>query len=192
METLAPRRLAPPLAALALAMLAVVVGGLMAPHAAFFRAHATAWGAALLSLPALCLFVTRAGRRPLGHGWRLWWTAAWALVVIHLWWGLGRLHGWDVVSVFERQGLLIAVPIFVLEIVWLIDILLAWTRRDWQEARGWYLRWQWFAWAIAAANFFVSLMVFQNSGTSLVFGAIFSLALGLAILGRLATWEERR
>ncbi|RMF34949.1 MAG: hypothetical protein D6754_14105, partial [Alphaproteobacteria bacterium] len=145
---------------------------------------------ALLAVPALALFAIRAGRQPLGQAWRLWWTAGWVLIVLHLYWGLGRLHHWDPISVFERQGFRVAAPIFVLEVVWLVDVVLAWTRRDWSHAAGGYLLWQWLAWLIAVANFAVSLLVFRNDPASLWIGVLMAAALGLAVLRRLVEGER--
>ncbi|HEU0221014.1 MAG TPA: hypothetical protein VFR34_02240 [Paracoccaceae bacterium] len=167
----------------------VVFGGLAAPDVTLFRAHASAWSAALLALPALCLFLLRAGRQPLGQSWRLWWTAGWVMIAVHLWWGLGRLHDWDLASVVERQGWHIAGPIFVLEILWAADMVLTWARSDWAEARGAYLAWQWLVWCVAAASFCVSLAIFQNDATSLWIGLFLTLALILAALRRLAEGE---
>lgn len=183
------RDLALPLAALTLSVLLIIAGGFLTEHIALYRAHATAWTSALLSIPALALFLARAGARPLGQAWRLWWTLGWLLIFVHLWWGLGHLHSWDALSVFVRQGLWIAAPIFILELVWLIDVVLAWVRRDWAEARGWFLAWQWFAWAVAAANFFVSLVVFRNDLPSLVIGVLMTAVLVVVLLQRLARAE---
>lgn len=180
------REIALPLTAFAAGLAFVLVWGLMQDHAALARAHASAWISALLTLPALAVFLDRAGARPLTQGWRLWWTAGWAMIVVHLWWGLGLLHGWDVASVFERQGIWIAGPIFILEAVWTIDVILAWTRRDWARARGRFLRWQWFAWAVAVANYFVSLVIFRNDAQSLIIGALLTVLLVAVLLRRLA------
>jgi hypothetical protein len=178
-----------PLAVFAAAILVVVLGGLAARDVALYRAHSTALTSAVMTLPALWLFLLRAGRRPLGQAWRLWWTAGWLLIVIHLWWGLGVLHDWDVGSVFARQGFWIAGPIFLLEIVWTIDVILAWTRRDWAEARGGFLAWQWVVWAITAANYFVSLMIFRNDIESVWLGAALTAVLVFGLLRRLAEEE---
>lgn len=180
------RHLALPLLALCASLLFVLLGGFLAEHIALFRAHATAWTAALMTIPALALFLARAGARPLGQAWRLWWTGGWILIFIHLWWGLGLLHNWDVPSVFDRQGFLIAAPIFFLEGIWIIDIVLAWTHNGWSQARGWLLAWQWFAWLVAAANFFVSLVIFRNDLPSLVIGVFMTALLVIVLLRRLA------
>lgn len=180
------RHLALPLLALALSLIFIIGGGYLSPHIALFRAHATAWTAALLTTPALALFLARAGAKPLGQAWRLWWTGGWLLIFIHLWWGLGLLHAWDAPSVFHRQGFLIAAPIFFLEAIWIIDIVLAWTHRGWAQARGWLLAWQWFAWLVTAANFFVSLVIFRNDLPSLVIGTLMTAVLIVVALRRLA------
>ncbi|RMH51903.1 MAG: hypothetical protein D6686_03435 [Alphaproteobacteria bacterium] len=179
-----------PLAAFAAALAFVVAGGVMAGDVALFRAHATAWMSALMAMPAMWHFLRRAGRRPLGQSWRLWWTAGWLMIVIHMWWGLGALHQWDAASVFARQGLAIAGPTFLLELVWTVDVVLAWTRRDWADARGWAGAWHWFAWALAAACFFVSLILFRNDAASLWTGALMLAVLLSALLRRLAAMEE--
>ncbi len=175
-----------PLAAFAVLFAAVVLGGPVASDPVMFRTHATAWAASILVLPALWLFLRDAGLRPLTQVWRVWWTAGWAMIAVHLFWGLGRMHDWDAGSVFERQGILIAAPIFVLEAVWLVDVILAWTRRDWAVASRSYLAWQWLAWWVAMLNFLVSLAVFQNDPMSTYLGALLVAALATALLARLA------
>lgn len=182
--------LAPPLAGLAAATALVVAGGLAAADITLFRAHATAWTSALLALPALCLFLARTGRRPLGRAWRLWWTAGWIMVAAHAWWGLGGLHGWDLGSVFHRQGNAIALSIVLLEVVWAVDVALAWARADWAEARGWFRAWQRAAFGIAVACFIVSLLVFRNDPQSFWIGLVMAVALGLTLLRRLAEGER--
>jgi hypothetical protein len=120
----------------------VVFGGLASDNADFFRTHATAWTSALLATPAFFIFARHFGRAGLGQWWRLFWTFGWLMIVIHFYFGLGIMHFWDPISVFQRQGFAIAAPIFLLQITWLIDIGLAFIRRDWRRAAGWYKWWQ--------------------------------------------------
>ncbi|MGY9055556.1 MAG: hypothetical protein ACKVGZ_08135, partial [Alphaproteobacteria bacterium] len=109
-----------------------ILFALTQPDETFFRTHATAWSSALLVTPALYIFI----RTSLTHWWRLFWTFAWAMIAIHLIWGLGLEHFWKPLSVFERQGFLIAFPIFFLQAVWLLDIAMTWTRFDWARPQG--------------------------------------------------------
>lgn len=160
----------------------VVFGGLVSSNADFFRTHATAWSAALLATPAFYIFARHFQRAGLGTWWRLFWTYGWLMIVIHFYFGLGIMHFWNPVSVFERQGFWIAAPIFLLEVTWLIDIALAHIRSDWRHASGVYKWWQVLAYLIAFGNFFVSLIVFRNDIESVVVGTIMiaAVALGLA------------
>ena len=121
-----------------------ILFALAQPDPTFFRTHALAWSSALLVTPALYIFVRRYGRAPLTHWWRLFWTFAWAMIAVHLIWGLGLEHDWRPLTVFERQGFFVAFPIFLLQGLWLIDIAMSWTRIDWAWSTGVYKYWQGF------------------------------------------------
>ncbi|SMF51386.1 hypothetical protein SAMN06265365_11794 [Tistlia consotensis] len=169
---------------LAVGFALAMFGGLVAGDADFFRAHASAWVSALLATPALSVFVRRFGRAPLGDWWRLFWSAGWVMMAVHLWWGLGALHQWDAASVFQRQGFLVAAPIFLIQAIWPLDVALAWTRRDWARAAGGYRWWQALAGLAVFLTFFVSLVVFRNDLESLVLGLVQAAAVLLAGLLR--------
>jgi hypothetical protein len=154
----------------------------------FFRTHALAWSSAILVTPALYIFVRQYGRGRLGHWWRLFWTAAWAMIAIHFVWGLGFEHFWKPLTVFERQGFFVAFPIFLLEAVWVVDILLSWIRMDWARAGGVYKYWQAFVWLLVFLNFFIALVIFRNDTPSLIIGLIQAAAIALAFVMR---WVER-
>lgn len=164
-----------------------VFGALATDNADFFRTHATAWASALLATPAFYIFARHFGRAGLDHWWRLFWAFGWLMIVIHFYFGLGIMHFWDPVSVFQRQGFAVAGPIFLLEVTWLIDIALAFTRRDWRLAAGWYKWWQVVASLIAFANFFVSLIIFRNDIESLAIGIVMTAVVILALVLR---WSD--
>ena len=183
-----PEHLALTLTLFAASVAFVVFGGLASDNADFFRTHATAWTSALLAMPAFFIFARHFQRGGLGHWWRLFWTFGWLMIVIHFYFGLGVMHFWNPVSVFQRQGFALAGPIFLLQVTWLIDIVLAFARRDWSHAIGWYKWWQLVAYLIAFLNFFVSLVIFRNDFESLVVGVVMTIAVVLALLLR---WSER-
>ncbi len=166
----------------------VVFAALASDNTDFFRTHATAWTSALLAAPAFYIFARHFGRAGLGHWWRLFWTFGWLMIVIHFVFGLGVMHFWDPISVFQRQGFAVAAPIFLLEVTWFIDIVLAYVRRDWALSTGWYKWWQLAAYLIAFLNFFVSLIIFQNDIESLIIGIVLTLCVGSALVLR---WSAR-
>lgn len=169
---------------LSISLALVMFGGYFAGNSDFFRTHATAWTSAILTTPALCIFVVHFRREGLGDWWRLFWMLGWTMIVIHFYFGLGVMHFWNPISVFERQGFLVAGPIFLLQGVWLVDILLTFLRRDWRRAQKVYAVWQLFVWLIAYANFFVSLVVFRNDTESLVIGLAMSAAVIISMMHR--------
>ncbi|NKB49155.1 MAG: hypothetical protein GKS02_07300 [Alphaproteobacteria bacterium] len=167
-----------------------VFGALATDNVDFFRTHATAWTSALLATPAFYIFARHFARAGLNHWWRLFWTFGWLMIVIHFYFGLGIMHFWDPVSVFQRQGFAVAGPIFLLQVTWLIDIGLAFIRRDWRFSTGWYKWWQLVAYLIAFLNFFVSLLVFQNDIQSLVIGILMTLVVVAALVQRWSDGEH--
>ena len=165
-----------------------ILFALAQPDPTFFRTHALAWSSALLVTPALYIFVRRYGRAPLTHWWRLFWTFAWAMIAVHLIWGLGLEHDWRPLTVFERQGFFVAFPIFLLQGLWLIDIAMSWTRIDWAWSTGVYKYWQGFMAVFVFANFFVAMVIFRNDTESLVIGL---LQTAVVIGAFLLRWNER-
>lgn len=165
-----------------------ILFGLTQPDITFFRTHAFAWSSALLVTPALYIFVRYSGMTPLTHWWRLFWSFAWVMIVMHLIWGLGLEHDWQPLTVFERQGFWEAFPIFVLQVFWLLDMAMSWTRLDWAWATGVYKLWQTFMALFVFLNFFVSLVVFRNDMESLAIGLAMTAVVAAAALLR---WNER-
>ena len=121
---------------------------------------------------ASTIFTRRFGRTPLGNWWRLFWSFGWLMMVVHLFWGLGSLHQWDVVSVFVRQSFEVAASIFLVQALWPVAVILAWTRPDWPLATGWYRWWLTLVTLGVFLTFFVSLVVFRNDSESVAVGLI--------------------
>lgn len=155
------------------------------------RAHATAWAMCLLATPAFYVYARRYGRAPLTNWWRLSWTAGFLVSLLHVWWGLGGLHGWDWRSVFDRQGFILAAVIFATTVLWGVDVLLAWF-----GGRGWATGYVWIrrpAFWIGLTAFLVSTVVFANDVQSIVVGGLLAGAVLTATAQRvdgLGSWAE--
>lgn len=159
------------------AMLWPLTGG----NVAFDRTHATAWSMALLATPAMYLFVRNFRWRPLDNWWRLFWSFGWLTCVVHFYFGLFQMHDGRPITVFERQGFLLAFSIFFFISVWGIDVGLAWARRDWATAAP-YMRA--FAFAVGFLTFFISTVIFNNDLPSFLVGLVMAAAVAVAILQR--------
>lgn len=165
---------------------------LLTDNLMFERTHATAWAMTLLATPAFYIFVRNYGNdaRPLTNWWRLSWTAGWMMSLIHFWYGLGEMHNWDAMSVFTRQGFILAFTIFGLIGVWGADVLFSWMRPDWAEDDAHITRIA-FWWALLA--FFVSTVVFNNDPPSMVVGLVMTGAVVVAVFQRIdgqKNWRE--
>ena len=153
------------------------------------RAHATAWAAALLATPAMYKFARAFGREPLDNWWRLFWTFGWIMAMIHFYFGLFGLHHGDPMSVFERQGALLAGTIFALVLLWGWDVADCWLRRDWREDDILSRR---LAFWVAVVAFLLSTILFNNAVQSLTVGLLMAAALLLGTLQRidaLGSWR---
>jgi hypothetical protein len=156
----------------------------------FVRAHATAWSMALLATPAMVLFVARYRRQPLGAWWLWFWTFGWLMNLVHFYFGLFRLHDGRPITVFERQGFLLAFTIFFFTALWGLDVIAAWWRPRWAPAYGWLDS---AAFLVGFVAFFISTVIFNNDQASLVVGLIMTVAVALALVRRLmpVTLEHR-
>ena len=90
-----------------------MLGALGSGNIDFLRTHATAWSMTLLASAAMYMFVRWYRRAPLNNWWRLFWTFGWITNVVHFYFGLFHLHDADPLTVFERQGFLLAFSIFL-------------------------------------------------------------------------------
>jgi hypothetical protein len=170
-------------AAFSLLFAASMFGGLTADSPAFLRTHATAWSMTLLASVAMFRFVGRWRVKPLDDWWRWFWTFGWLTNIVHFYFGLFHLHGGNAVSVFERQGLGLALAIFFFTGLWGIDVVAAWLRPRWAPPYGWLDN---ITFAVAFATFFISTVVFNNDSASLVVGSIMILTVAAALVVRLA------
>jgi hypothetical protein len=115
--------------AFAAAMAAALLGPLASDDLVYDRTRFAIWATLLLATPALILMVLHAGRRPLGHAWRAWWTLALAGYLIHLWYGFGVMLGADLGATFATQGTLVAASNFLLALLWAASVVVAWSGR---------------------------------------------------------------
>jgi hypothetical protein len=166
----------------ALLLAASMLGGLAGDDADFLRTHATAWSMTLLATPALYIFASRFRRRPLGEWWRMFWSLGWLMNIVHFYFGLFHLHGGQPLTVFERQGFLLAFTIFFFTGLWGIDVVAAWLRPAWAPPYG-FLDSATFV--VAFLTFFISTVIFNNDRTSLVVGLIMTFAVAAALVRRL-------
>lgn len=165
-----------------------VFGGLASDSAAFFRAHATAWSMIALATPAMTLYVVRYRRHPLDGWWRWLWSLGWAMNLLHVYYGLFQLHDGQPLTVFQRQGFVLAFSIFFFTALWGIDVIVAWVRP------GWQLRYDWLnglALVVGFATFFISTVIFQNDRTSLAVGLIMTLCVAGGLVSRLLSPSPR-
>lgn len=191
MATLPPTlgQVAITLAAFALLLAFSVFQPLTTDNLVMGRTHATAWAMTLLATPALYVFARTYGRAPLTNWWRLWWTAGFLMALVHFWYGLWGLHQGDPVSVFTRQGPLLAGAIFLMLALWFWDVVNAWARPDWREEDILSRR---PAFWVAVVTTFVSTVLFNNDAPSLATGLVMTGALLLAAFQRadaLGSWR---
>jgi hypothetical protein len=174
----------------ALLLAASLLASLGASDLDFVRTHATAWSMALLATPAMVLFVARYRRQPLGAWWLWFWTFGWLMNLVHFYFGLFRLHDGRPITVFERQGFLLAFTIFFFTGLWGLDVIAAWWRPRWALAYGWLDS---AAFLVGFVAFFISTVIFNNDQASLVVGLIMTVAVAIALVRRLLplTLEHR-
>ena len=158
------------------------------PNPDFFRTNAFGWGAAVMTVPALFLMARRLGRRVLDHWWRLFWTFGLLLLLAHNVAALGWQHLWRPDLVVAEFGLLGAILIWGLAVVWLIDVLMAWNRLDWAQAEGGYALWQGLVSLLVFLSFLVSLLWLGQDAVSLALGVVLLLAVAAGLLLR---WYDR-
>src|SRR5262245_57786774 len=161
---------------------ASMLGGLASDDLDFLRTHATAWSMALLATPAMYLFVSRWRRETLDDWWRLFWTFGWLMNLVHFYFGLFHLHDGRPLTVFERQGFLLAFSSFFFTGPWGLDVIAAWWRPRWAPPFGWLDN---LTFVVAFATFFISTVIFNNDKASFVVGLIMTLAVAVALVRRL-------
>jgi hypothetical protein len=159
-----------------------MLGALKSDDVDFLRTHATAWSMALLATPPMYIFVSRYRREPLDDWWRMFWSFGWLMNIAHFYFGLFHLHDGDPLSVFERQGFLLAFSIFFFTGLWGIDVAAAWLRPSWAPPYGIIDS---LAFVVGFLTFFISTVIFNNDRTSFVIGLIMSGAVLAAVIRRL-------
>lgn len=158
------------------------------PNPAIFRTNAFAWGAAIMTVPALFLMARRLGRRVLDHWWRLFWSFGLILLLAHNVSALGWQHLWRPDLVAAEFGLFGAVLIWGLAAVWLIDVLMACNRLDWAHAEGGYAVWQGLVSCLVFASFVYALLGTGQGAVSQTLGVVLVLAVACGLLLR---WYDR-
>ncbi len=169
------------LAAFALLTAFAVFWPLLTANLIFERTHATAWAMTLLATPAFYIFARTYGRAPLTNWWRLFWTFGWIMALLHFWFGLFGMHAGDPISVFQRQGWVLAGTIFLLIALWGWDVVNAWVQPDWWEED--FLS-RHLAFWVGLIAFFVSTVLFNNDVPSLVTGLLMAAAVLLGAAQR--------
>jgi hypothetical protein len=173
----------------ALLFAASMLGGLASDDLDFLRTHATAWSMALLATPAMYIFVARYRRQPLDDWWLMFWSFGWLMNLVHFYFGLFRLHDGQPLTVFERQGFLLAFSIFFFTGLWGIDVVAAWLRPRWAPPFGLLDS---ATFVVGFLTLFISTVIFNNDRTSFVVGLIMTLAVVAGLVRRLmpAVLEE--
>ncbi len=113
-------------------------GEFPAPHTVvYYRIVFTIWVATILLTVALCFYALRRPSAPSNY-WVLFWTFAYLAYLLHFYWSVGVLFGWDFTS---KDGILHSrigvnpdpekvvcnpIPDLVLTVWWGLDVLLAW------------------------------------------------------------------
>ncbi len=162
-----------------LLLAAAVFGGLTSDSIDFFRTHATAWSMALLATPAMFIFVSHFRRAPLNEWWRMFWSFGWLMNLVHFYFGLFHLHDGQPLTVFERQGFVLAFSIFFFTGFWGLDVLLAWLR-----PRRPYGFLNTGAFVVGFLTFFISTVIFNNDTTSFIIGLVMTGAVVAGIIDR--------
>ncbi len=183
-DPLSSRHLAATFGPFALLLAASLLGSLATQDVEFRRTHATAWSMTLLVTPAMGVFLWRVGRRPLDDWWRLYWTFAWWMSVVHFYYGLYALHDGRAATVFQRQGFTLAFTIFFLVALWGVDLAFAWLRTNWRTGDLWL---RWLTFAVAFVSFFISTVIFNNDVQSLLVGLVMTLTVAGTVVWRWTT-----
>ncbi len=113
-------------------------GEFPAPHTVvYYRIVFTIWVATVLLTVALCFYALRRPNAPSNY-WVLFWTFSYLAYLLHFYWSVGALFGWDFTS---KDGILHSrigvnpdpekvvcnpIPDLVLTVWWGLDVLLAW------------------------------------------------------------------
>lgn len=174
----------------ALLVAAAVFYALTQPNADYFRTNAYAWGSAVLVIPAVYVMARRLGRRVLSQWWRLLWSFALVLLLMHNVTSLGWSHFWRPDLLAAQFGLLGALVLWGLAIAWIADVLMAWNRLDWARAEGLYAWFQGCVAALVVISFAIVLLVVGTEMVSQILGAALLIGTATALLLRWNDGEE--
>ena len=110
-------------------------GELPAPHTVvYYRIVFTIWVATLLLTVALCFYALGRPGAPSNY-WVLFWTFSYLAYLLHFYWSVGALFGWDLAEVLHskigtnpdpEKVVCNPIPDLVLTAWWGLDVLLAW------------------------------------------------------------------
>ncbi len=92
------------------------------------RTRYTIWATTVLLIPALTLYPFRSLGRRTANAAHLFWTAALAAYLFHVWWAVVIVLG-GIGETFRAQGAFIAGTNFFLTAWWVLDALLLWAVR---------------------------------------------------------------
>ena len=170
------------LLAFAVSMAVALLGPLASGDLVYNRTRFTIWATLLLAIPAVVRFILAIGRMPPGRTWRAWWTAALGGYLVHLWYGFGVMFTGDLAATFEAQGTVVAAGNFLLAILWLASVALAWSGRPafWLHAVATLL------FCVSAVT---STLVFGRP-PSPWFGAALAIGIAVAAVGRFWLWAR--
>lgn len=103
-------------------------------HRTFF----TVWAALILVTPALCLAAFRDSSVQAGRYWLAFWTVALLAFLVHFYWAVGVIYGYDWERI--RHTARVSAPVLdtVFTVWWVVDVLLAWCYRH----DRWWIRTQ--------------------------------------------------
>lgn len=113
----------------AIATAASVFAALLSPTPHYTRVAYTIWPCILMGGLAIAIALNQAPRyrtRP----WRFAWGLGFLGYLFHLWLALDTVFDWDIVAVFESQGVIVAAANFLLLPLWGISAVAAYLGRN--------------------------------------------------------------
>jgi hypothetical protein len=168
------------LCTLGLGIFAITFLSLGQDDVSFARTQWTALLSMTLAAPAILLYA--GGRAPHSPWWRSFWTVSFLAYVVHFWWGVFRSFNGDFEALIEREGW-VAYGIFVVTIVWGLDVITAWIKPSMHS--GTVPGLHFLAWFLVTVSFVLATAIFR-SGPAAYAGYAFAAAVLCALIGRVA------